>query len=109
MYPQSHFLCSEIYTVVRVDSSHRLRMKFICFMGGKRAFIKVILGICTRIVIYKSLKTKTSMVLKVPNFGLFSTVYNAFGGGRVHYSFFHGEESDSSHRGRMVFISFMGG
>ena len=81
MYPQSHFLCSEIYTVVRVDSSHRLRMKFICFMGGKRAFIKVVLGICTRIVIYKSLKTKISMVLKVPNFGLFSTVYNAFGGG----------------------------
>ena len=30
------------------------------------------------------------------------------GGGGVHYSFFHGEEPDSRHRGTMVFILFMG-
>ena len=39
------FLCCEIYTVVRVDSSHCLRMKFIYFMGRKRAFINVDRGI----------------------------------------------------------------
>ena len=35
------FLCCAIYAVVRVDSSHCLRMKFIYFMGRKRGFINV--------------------------------------------------------------------
>ena len=39
------FLCCEIYTVVRVDSSHCLRIKFIYSIGRKRAFINVDGGI----------------------------------------------------------------
>ena len=35
------FLCCEIYTVVRVDSSHCLRIKFIYSIGRKRVFINV--------------------------------------------------------------------
>ena len=39
------FLCCEIYTVVRVDSSHCLRIKFIYSIGRKSAFINVDGGI----------------------------------------------------------------
>ena len=34
--PQSHFLCSDIYTAARVGCSHRLRMSFICSTSEKR-------------------------------------------------------------------------
>ena len=62
------FLCCEIFTVVRVDSSHCLRMKFIYSMGTKRALINVTGELRMRIVIYKAVKTKGSMVRKIPNF-----------------------------------------
>ena len=39
------FLCCEIYTVVRVDSSHCLRIKFIYCIGRNSAFINVDGGI----------------------------------------------------------------
>ena len=39
------FLCCEIYTVVRVDSSHCLGIKFIYSIGRKSAFINVDGGI----------------------------------------------------------------